>query len=271
MGTVWGSLIGWWPYSERALFTVGSCLVHSFSFFGFNGLLYLVYRFNLFSKYKIQGPQKWPDRSLVIECLKGNAFSHLLVSPIAFWFLYPVFKKYGMPVEEPLPSALSILGQCALFFLIMDFLFYWAHRLLHHRFVYRHIHKTHHLFKATVGIAAEYAHPVEDLIANSFPTIAGPMFLNCHMGVFWFYLAIRIWETVDAHSGYEFPWSPWSLIKAVQGGSARHDFHHSHNIGNFGLLHIWDWLMGTDAAYNQWKLKKNNNREVTQSHDSTLS
>jgi len=261
MGLWWSSLVQWWPYSERALFTVGSCIVHSTSFFGLNGLLYLIYHYNLFNKYKIQGPQKWPDRKLVLDCLKGNIFSHLVIGPISLWLLYPIFKKYGMPVDE-FPSALHVLGQCAIFFLINDFCFYWAHRLLHHRLIYGHIHKKHHNFKATIGIAAEYAHPIEDLIANSFPTIAGPLFMNCHMGVFWFYLAIRVWETVDAHSGYEFPWSPWCQLKLIQGGADRHDFHHSHNVGNFGLLHIWDWLMGTDTAYNQWKLKKNDNVNV---------
>jgi len=194
----------------------------------------------------------------VIECLKGNFVTHFIVSPISFWLLFPVFKTYGMPVQESLPSAWVFFGQSALFFLICDFLFYWAHRLLHHRRIYGYIHKKHHRFQTTVGIAAEYAHPVEDVLANSFPTIAGPMFMNCHMAVFWFYLAIRIWETVDAHSGYSFPWSPWSLIKSIQGGSERHDFHHSHNMGNFGMLHIWDRLMGTDKYYNDWKAKQVN-------------
>ncbi len=37
----------------------------------------------------------------------------------------------------------------------------------------------------------------------------------------------------------------------------RHDFHHSHNIGNFGSFFVfWDWMMGTDQAFNQWKIKE---------------
>jgi hypothetical protein len=38
----------------------------------------------------------------------------------------------------------------------------------------------------------------------------------------------RMWETVDAHCGYVFPWSVWNLLQSVQGGTARHDFHHSY-------------------------------------------
>lgn len=37
-------------------------------------------------------------------------------------------------------------------------------------------------------------------------------------------------ETVDAHSGYLFPFSPWSLIPSIQGGADRHDFHHRYFI-----------------------------------------
>jgi sterol desaturase/sphingolipid hydroxylase (fatty acid hydroxylase superfamily) len=44
-------------------------------------------------------------------------------------------------------------------FLVNDFLFYWAHRALHHPKLYGRIHKQHHLFKQTIGIAAEFAHP----------------------------------------------------------------------------------------------------------------
>ena len=46
-------------------------------------------------------------------------------------------------------------------FLIVDFMFYWVHRSLHWSGVYKYIHKQHHMFKQSVGIAAEYAHPVE--------------------------------------------------------------------------------------------------------------
>ena len=31
---------------------------------------------------------------------------------------------------------------------------------------------------------------------------------------------------------------------------SRHDFHHSHNSGNYGgFFMFWDWACGTDAAY----------------------
>jgi sterol desaturase/sphingolipid hydroxylase (fatty acid hydroxylase superfamily) len=60
---------------------------------------------------------------------------------------------------------------------------------------------------------------------------------------------LRVVETVDAHSGFRFPFSPFSLLP-FQGGSERHFFHHSHNVGSFGsFFNYWDRITGTDRAF----------------------
>ena len=74
-----------------------------------------------------------------------------------------------------------------------------------------------------------------------------------HAYVWGIYLATRVWETHDAHSGYELPlplrW-PFSCAR-------RHDFHHSHNTGNFGGFTLfWDIVLGTDAWGQQQQRKK---------------
>ena len=38
---------------------------------------------------------------------------------------------------------------------------YWVHQLLHHRSIYKYVHKVHHHFQAPFGMVAEYAHPIE--------------------------------------------------------------------------------------------------------------
>lgn len=58
------------------------------------------------------------------------------------------------------------------------------------------------------------------------------MLLGVHPLVLWLWLMIRVWETVDVHSGYALPISPFHLLF---GGPERHDFHHSHHTkGCFG-------------------------------------
>ena len=110
-------------------------------------------------------------------------------------------------------------------------------------------HKQHHEFKANVGIAAEYFHPVEDLF-NIIPMITGPLLLKMHFCTFMVWIVIRISEIVDAHSGYALPFSIWEISLRLQGGADRHEFHHSHNKGSYGsFTKFWDWMFNTDAAY----------------------
>jgi sterol desaturase/sphingolipid hydroxylase (fatty acid hydroxylase superfamily) len=119
--------------------------------------------------------------------------------------------------------------------LICDTGFYWVHRTLHHPKLFQMIHSQHHRFMTSVGIASEYAHPVliidqiffcyirqwvlltccfcvcvcvkiEQIFANFLPTILGGMLLGPHMFTWFLWMFLRILETVDAHSGYSFPW-----------------------------------------------------------------
>jgi len=243
--------------SDRALFGAGTWIAHFIGYWFINALLYVVYHFDLFAQYKIQPAQKWPPWALVKRCLLDRGFSTIVAQPIFFTYLYNPFKKFGLDVDTPIPSLWTFLWQITFWFIVNDALFYWAHRALHHPLLYGRIHKQHHLFKQTIGIAAEFAHPIEEMIANGIPTFLPPMLTHCHVTVFWFYFAVRMWETVDAHSGYRFPWSPWAMLDFIQGGAGPHDWHHSHGHknGNFGMLKFWDWLCGTDQAYKKWLLE----------------
>jgi len=75
--------------------------------------------------------------------------------------------------------------------------------------------------------------------------------MGTHLSVTWMYLNLKLWQSIDAHSGYNwpFPVSPFSVIASMDCAPA-HDYHHSHNVGNFGGYFIfWDYMMGTDKAY----------------------
>ena len=61
--------------------------------------------------------------------------------------------------------------------------------------------------------------------------------------------AIRGWQTVQSHAGYDLPFDPCNR-GPFHGGARRHDFHHSHNHGCYGdWTPFWDWACGTDTAY----------------------
>jgi len=56
----------------------------------------------------------------------------------------------------------------------------------------------------TVAIAAENAHPVEAVLSNALPSLGGCLLMGSHPAVFMTWLAWRLEETYEAHSGYCF-------------------------------------------------------------------
>ena len=58
-------------------------------------------------------------------------------------------------------------------FFVNETMFYWGHRMLHSRFLYAKIHRHHHMYVATKSVAAEYAHPLEDVLTAYLPYLAG--------------------------------------------------------------------------------------------------
>lgn len=53
----------------------------------------------------------------------------------------------------------------------------------------------------------------------------------------------------EAHSAYEFHWSPMRVLPFIK-GAAYHDHHHSHNVGNYsGSLYLWDLMLDTNVPY----------------------
>jgi methylsterol monooxygenase len=104
---------------------------------------------------------------------------------------------------------------------------YWAHRALHHPKLYGPIHKLHHQFNVPFGLAAEYAHPLETIILGVGFFIPLPFVCN-HLFVFWCWLAVRMVQTTDVHSGFYFPWYNPLYLLPFYGGVRFHDFHHSY-------------------------------------------
>jgi len=246
--------------SESAAFMIGQFVAHESVFLSLNILLYLVHHFNLFAKYKIQNV-KYPSRELIIECIKLLAFNQIVMIWPASYVIWLFGSSLGLHFSPILPPVQTILLHLFVFMLVEDCLFYWIHRGLHHPAIYKYIHKQHHEFKATIGIASEYAHPVEWFTANLIPFLTGPMLMKTHVAIFWIWSILRLVESTDAHSGYRFPFSPFHLLP-FQGGSERHEYHHYYNIGSYGSFFcFWDWIMGTDVAFRKHLAEKSKKHE----------
>jgi sterol desaturase/sphingolipid hydroxylase (fatty acid hydroxylase superfamily) len=230
----------------------GTFVFHETLYFGFCALWAAADLVPALRRYKIQPGQahegrQW-SRKKQLRCLKLILFNHVFIQfPMMMLFHY-VADLVGFRIELPLPPMSRLLWQIPIFYVIEDFWFYWLHRLLHWPKIYPLIHKMHHEHTAPFGMAAEYAHPVETVFLG-IGTMLGPILFADHMFTVWVWLVFRLWETVEDHSGFDFPWNPTNLIP-FWAGSAHHDFHHKTFQGPYSSVFTWcDWLFGTDALF----------------------
>ena len=126
------------------------------------------------------------------------------------------FKIYGPHPSsiESMPSSMTFAGQVVFCMLIEDISFYFNHRLLHHPKIYPSIHKIHHENKVNWCLAAIHTHPLEYCFGNIVPMILGPALLwhRIHRASIFGWYFVRICETLECHSGYSFPFSPFRLL-----------------------------------------------------------
>lgn len=129
-----------------------------------------------------------------------------------------------------------------------DFYFYWTHRLMHLKALFKYVHKVHHESITPSPWTAYSFHPWEALIQAMVLPIA--VFILPLHGVtvfaFLFYMIVR---NVLGHLGFEIlpkgftknRWISWNTTVT------HHDMHHKHFNCNYGLYFSWwDRLMKTE-------------------------
>jgi sterol desaturase/sphingolipid hydroxylase (fatty acid hydroxylase superfamily) len=240
-------------FTDRLIFAVFTWVIYLSVFWSENIFLYLCYCFKLFPSCVIQ-PGLAPPEELVKKNLKELAIAHLVTLPISCYFFYDLFVYFGTKVHAPIPSWSIIFRDLFVALAIVDAVGYWGHRIVHHKSLYKFVHKKHHEYKVSVGIASVYATPWEDIFVAMLSSLLGCLLMGSHVVVIWVWLSIRMFEAVYSHSGYHF--LPYWISQFLSSGEF-HEYHHSHNIGNYGAFTIfWDWLMGTDVSFNGYMRKK---------------
>ena len=204
-----------------------------------------LHRRELFCEYRVDGGKAPPE-----DLAKKGRWNQIFVQLGMLFFLgaivYPGWSAMGGSMESAWPGFLTLAWQLAVCILGQDTLFYWSHRALHHKSLFRSIHRKHHGFRHCRPYMATYAHTVEDL-CNVVAFFAPPILLGVSWQVMAIWVAVRVFETYEAHSGYAF--------NAI---ASRHAYHHLHATkGCYGsFFGVWDRLMGTDANWREWVAKQ---------------
>ncbi|KAK8056590.1 c-5 sterol desaturase [Apiospora rasikravindrae] len=150
--------------------------------------------------------------------------------------------------------------QFPFFLLFTDFFVYWIHRGLHHKLLYKTLHKPHHKWIMPTPYASHAFHPL-DGFAQSIPYHVFPfLFPLQKVSYVALFVFVNLW-TILIHDGEYVANSP--LIN----GAACHTIHHLYFNYNYGqYTTLWDRLGGSYRKPNAELFRKNqkmSNREWT--------
>jgi len=149
-------------------------------------------------------------------------------------------------------TALSLIGSLVLF----DAWFYWLHRLIHKRPLYRAIHQWHHMTIAPVTWSNNSDRLVDNLFLQSYWLVAHFLFPVAPLAL----LVHKLYDQVTGvvgHSGYEhggnWCWPPSPLVAVTH-----HDQHHRFFRCNYATHFTWwDRMMGTLHPQHDAELRRN--------------
>eukprot|EP00759_Apiculatamorpha_spiralis_P049434 PhF_6_TR44253/c0_g1_i2/m.68095 len=227
-----------WQYDDRTFFMAGTLIIHAILYFGMNTILLLFEKFKIFESYKLPRSARMAvSKELFSKTILEAVIGQIVVAPISLFVVY----TYVLPDPKPqrfsaLPDPVTLFLHFAGAALTNEVLFYLAHRLFHEvPILYQLFHKKHHQYVGSIGFAAEYADPVEQVLANQGPTALYCFAMGVHPFVWFTWLSWRLYQTFEAHSGYCFRGSLLQKIGLTFSQSAIfHDYHHSENKGNYG-------------------------------------
>ena len=207
-----------------------------------------------FHRYAMQGtalkydPRPFPRRGRMFsfdDQLRDNMF-WTIASGVTVWTLLEALVLWGMASGGIATTtfAANPVWFVAIFFLIPvweSFYFYWIHRLLHTRALYR-FHALHHRNTDIGPWSGLSMHPVEHVfyfgsVLVHFAIASHPVHVTFHL-LFYGLLAIT------SHTGFE------GLLfrnrKRLHLGNFHHQIHHRYFECNYGNLDVpWDKLFGT--------------------------
>ncbi|HWN67905.1 MAG TPA: sterol desaturase family protein [Haliangium sp.] len=135
----------------------------------------------------------------------------------------------------------------ALMLVVHDAYFYWTHRFMHLRGVFRYFHRVHHLSFNPSPWAAFSFHPLEAVVEAGIVFVIA-LIMPFHPSALFAFLIIMTIMNGLGHLGYEL--YPRGFARGRLGRwvttSVHHNMHHHYVHGNYGLYFTWwDRLMGT--------------------------
>lgn len=188
----------------------------------------------------------------------NSLFATSTIRPVVSVFL--AYSASQSPLETLswyLPLEIGIYG------IVLDFYFYWYHRIMHESDTLWQFHRTHHLTKHPSPLLSLYADQVQeifDIIGIPIITYITMRLAGFPMGFadWWICQQYVVWTELWGHSGLRVlvrpptTATPFLQLFDAELNTEDHDLHHrkgwksSHNYGK--QTRLWDRLFGTTTA-----------------------
>jgi sterol desaturase/sphingolipid hydroxylase (fatty acid hydroxylase superfamily) len=224
-------------------------IVSSLRYWIFAGLAYVLFyvwkRQEMF-RYKIQ--QRFPKAAEVTTEIKYSVSTMVIFGWVIYAVVVPLRPYTQIYNDIDAYSRLYYFVSIPIVILIHDMYFYWAHRIMHHRWVFKYVHLVHHRSHNPTPLAAFSFHPLEALVEVAvLPLIV--FILPVHRSVLGIFGLYMILMNVVGHLGFEL--FPERFMKhpvmRFFNTSTHHNMHHHHGRGNCGLyFNFWDTLFKTN-------------------------
>ncbi|KAK6214025.1 C-4 sterol methyl oxidase [Pestalotiopsis sp. IQ-011] len=240
-----------WMQNDTLATGIMSFVMHEVIYFGRSLPWMIIDSIPYFNKYKLQN-QKIPTLKEQWDCASLVLLSHFTVELPQIWLFHPIATYFGMDYGVPFPPLWKMAMHISVFFVLEDTWHYWFHRALHYGPLYKMIHKLHHTYSAPFGLAAEYASPIEVMLL-AMGTVGPPILWasltgDLHLFTMYMWIVGRLFQAIDSHSGYDFPWSLHNFLP-FWAGAAHHDVHHERFIGNYSSsFRWWDYMLDTESG-----------------------
>ena len=219
-------------------------------YFIFSGLAFLVFYYwkkDKFSIYRIQ--KKVPSNEKIINEIKYSLLTFTIFALVGvgiflarragYTRIYTDFYEYGWGYFF-LSVAISII--------LHDMYFYFTHRLMHHKLLFKSFHQVHHNSTNPSPFAAFSFHPLEAIVeAGILPLLV--IILPLHPFAILSFILFMTILNVLGHLGLELypvdfvtnPFTAWNNT------STHHNMHHQKFNCNYGLyFNWWDKIFRTN-------------------------
>jgi len=224
--------------------------ISTFRYFFIAGIPFLIC-YGLFGKRlaasKIQ--KKQAARKDFIREIMHSLKTTVIFTAILYVALYTPFHNMTMIYDNLADYPLWwLFVSVVLSLIIHDTYFYWMHRLLHHSFLFRHVHLVHHQ-SANPSPWASYSFNLAEACAEGAVLLVIVTIIPMHLIGISLFVLVAFMINVYGHLGYEIApiWLRNTLLFELVNTSVHHNLHHSKFKGNYGLyFRIWDRLMGTE-------------------------